>query len=400
VEENVIKGWVMISQESNEGSLTIIRNQFRIDEGSFPKGKHGGSNTDEVFENSVLDTLKVFGNNVFDYVRDLHIYSSADYFVFSENRIVSPKRKRSNFTFDASGRISFIDNTWDGPIILDGAADDFVFKDNTLNSVVSMEKFSFPLHSKIYWDEVMPALAVAQDTMVLIHDVPIKHGWFFGTEEIPTGTAYTAKFYVDYLFDGSTKESLLQSRSYEDLIFGYKKVFDILKERGDTQYANACFVRVKELEGLRLSAVLDVHGGFKNFFRLRLNRLMRFYTNHATDPAQAIVASFYLIICFAGFYFFFPSDWDITSKGLLISNFKDFIQKNEKGYVKPFFVMLYGFLISIFNALTLSINAFVTLGFGNIPTRGIARYVCILQGFLGWFLLSIFTVALFNQVLF
>jgi len=39
------------------------------------------------------------------------------------------------------------------------------------------------------------------------------------------------------------------------------------------------------------------------------------------------------------------------------------------------------------------------VGFGTIPTRGLARYVCIIQGFIGWFLLSIFTVALINQVL-
>jgi hypothetical protein len=54
----------------------------------------------------------------------------------------------------------------------------------------------------------------------------------------------------------------------------------------------------------------------------------------------------------------------------------------------------------LLNAITLSLNSFVTLGFGNIPTKGAARYVCIFQGFLGWFLLSIFTVALINQVLF
>ena len=61
--------------------------------------------------------------------------------------------------------------------------------------------------------------------------------------------------------------------------------------------------------------------------------------------------------------------------------------------------MLAGFLLSLVNALTLSLNAFVTLGFGTIPTTGIARYVCIVQGFIGWFLLSLFTVALINQVL-
>jgi len=126
---------------------------------------------------------------------------------------------------------------------------------------------------------------------------------------------------------------------------------------------------------------------------------MKFYTNHGTDPSLAILISFYIILIFAVFYFFFPSEWDTTSKGKLISNFKDFTQKNEKGYFKPFFAMIGGFIVSLINAITLSLNSFVTLGFGTIPTKGLARYVCIIQGFIGWFLLSIFTVALINQVL-
>ncbi len=61
--------------------------------------------------------------------------------------------------------------------------------------------------------------------------------------------------------------------------------------------------------------------------------------------------------------------------------------------------LLYVIIIKALNALTLSVNAFTTLGFGDIPTRGLARYVAIIQGFIGWFLLSIFSVALINQVL-
>ena len=56
-------------------------------------------------------------------------------------------------------------------------------------------------------------------------------------------------------------------------------------------------------------------------------------------------------------------------------------------------------LISWFKAIILSLNAFVTLGFGAVPTTGVARYLCVIQGFIGWFLLSIFTVSLINQVL-
>jgi len=66
-----------------------------------------------------------------------------------------------------------------------------------------------------------------------------------------------------------------------------------------------------------------------------------------------------------------------------------------------FFILylIYMVLLRAINAITLSVNAFTTLGFGIIPTRGLARYVAIVQGFIGWFLLSIFIVALINQVL-
>ena len=51
------------------------------------------------------------------------------------------------------------------------------------------------------------------------------------------------------------------------------------------------------------------------------------------------------------------------------------------------------------NSLFLSINTFSTLGFGDIPVKGIARYLAILEGFIGWFLLSIFSVSLISQIL-
>lgn len=74
---------------------------------------------------------------------------------------------------------------------------------------------------------------------------------------------------------------------------------------------------------------------------------------------------------------------NITSKSKLIQDFKEFTQKNDKGYRKPFFSLVLRFLILLINALTLSQNSFTTLGFGRIPTTGLARYVCIIQGFIG-----------------
>lgn len=50
-------------------------------------------------------------------------------------------------------------------------------------------------------------------------------------------------------------------------------------------------------------------------------------------------------------------------------------------------------------ALSLSLNVFSTLGFGNLPEKGVPRYLSIIEGFTGWFLLSIFSVALISQVI-
>ncbi|WP_093024906.1 potassium channel family protein [Pustulibacterium marinum] len=59
----------------------------------------------------------------------------------------------------------------------------------------------------------------------------------------------------------------------------------------------------------------------------------------------------------------------------------------------------YDIFIKILNALMLSINTFTTLGFGEIPIKGLPRYLAIVQGFIGWFMLTIFSVSLISQLL-
>lgn len=59
-------------------------------------------------------------------------------------------------------------------------------------------------------------------------------------------------------------------------------------------------------------------------------------------------------------------------------------------------VVYLGYLIALrgINSIFLSINAFSTLGFGRIPVHGFSKYVTIIQGFTGWFLLSMFSISL------
>lgn len=61
--------------------------------------------------------------------------------------------------------------------------------------------------------------------------------------------------------------------------------------------------------------------------------------------------------------------------------------------------LLIGLILKALNAILLSINAFTTLGFGSIPTRGLPRYIVIVQGLIGWFLMTLFSVTLITQLL-
>lgn len=203
-----------------------------------------------------------------------------------------------------------------------------------------------------------------------------------------------------YFYDASTKDQIKDDLGYKTLLRVHKGLYDFYKTVGDFESANKVYVKIREIEHRKLADQYVLNPSFKTFFDFNLNRLLKYYTNYGTDPANALVVSFYIILIFGFIYFFFPSDWDLSSKSQLIINFKNFISKNDKGYFFPFLTMLFGFIISVANATALSLNAFTTLGFGNIPTKGVARYICIIQGFIGWFLLSIFTVALINQAQF
>jgi hypothetical protein len=199
--------------------------------------------------------------------------------------------------------------------------------------------------------------------------------------------------------NGRNRTDFENADDFATLLGVYSLFLNQYRSNNDLESYNKCFIEVKELQSRRLIHLHEANGGFESFFRLKLSQLLKFYVRYGTDPARAILISIYIVLAFGLFFFFFPSDWDTTSKAKLLQNYRDFVEKNEKGYWKPFLLLLKGFIYSMLNAVTLSLNAFITLGFGNIPTRGVARYFCVLEGFIGWFLLSIFTVSLINQTL-
>jgi len=77
-------------------------------------------------------------------------------------------------------------------------------------------------------------------------------------------------------------------------------------------------------------------------------------------------------------------------------------KKRWTAFVTGIWFLLYlliGIILKALNAILLSINAFTTLGFGSIPTRGLPRYIVIFQGLIGWILMTLFSVTLITQLL-
>lgn len=120
------------------------------------------------------------------------------------------------------------------------------------------------------------------------------------------------------------------------------------------------------------------------------------------------VPSYFLLLA-KPIYYFSLSNYRIISKlfdsvDVLKGKWVD-LPKNKKIIASIFMgiwivVLLFlDLIIKFINALTLSINTFTTLGFGEIPTKGFPRYLSIIQGFIGWFMLSIFSVSLISQLL-
>jgi hypothetical protein len=375
------------NEEENAGSITLFKT--RIDHQLVVSNNQGfeiiniiGSELEKVkFTKNKSEVTDLTNNLVKKELRFEDII--ADQVMLRKNTIEGLDSMQHNIDVNCD-KLVLIDNTFNAPVQFADSkiATRLEIANNVFKEPVDFHDASFPEFGKyVPYSQFKKGFVVYKN--------------LYG-EDSPTGTIC----YYCELYRGETEEELADKTNFDKLVQSYEIMFLGYKSTGDIESANLSYIQIKDLYLNRLGYLYHMNGGFKHYFRWKLAQLLKFYTNHGTDPALSIGISIYVILIFAVFYFFFPSEWDVTSKARLVSDFRDFIDKNDKGRVKPFLTLAVGFGISIINAITLSLNSFVTLGFGTIPTTGAARYVCILQGFIGWFLLSIFTVSLINQILF
>jgi hypothetical protein len=167
---------------------------------------------------------------------------------------------------------------------------------NTFSNMVSLTNSLLPERNKvIYWSQLQ--------NFKLLHYAQLPHAF-----KNDSTTCH------DLLYRAENYWELSNYEEFEKFINTYQELYNNYRLRGDLRSANACYVEMKELQGRMLQHELQVNPGLRNWLRWRLNRLMKFYCEHGTDPAKSIAIAIYVVLAFAIFYMFFPSEWDDARK--------------------------------------------------------------------------------------
>ncbi len=287
------------------------------------------------------------------------------------------------------------------------------------------------------------------------------------------------------MLNGGNIEQFRSNFGFNTLISTYALFYSSYRDQGNRLSANACYNEWKDVETAYLAYLYEKEPDFQVYFQWLMNVFLKTFCDYGTNPVKSMIWSFWVLLTFGLFYFFFPRHCGIRSRisiplrmqnyakwftegKLLVTILEDhhdeenyvdeerteFMQflKDHKKKLPPYFAVggwrwirvdsLYfrfqkaiytgfdqtlgtwrdqaafkrllatvGFTliliahvltqlsIHLLDAFTNSLNAFTQLGFGEIPFQGMAKYMAVLEGFVGWFLLSIFSVALISQII-
>jgi hypothetical protein len=137
---------------------------------------------------------------------------------------------------------------------------------------------------------------------------------------------------------------------------------------------------------------LESFKAFKNYMKQREKKVPNYILLLARPIYYSSIAQYRLTSYLLSKLDVMKGKWESLSRGKKITT--SFI-------IGSWLLLVISFDLGLkaLNAITLSINTFTTLGFGDIPISGLPRYMAVLEGFIGWFLLSIFSVSLIYQVL-
>lgn len=151
------------------------------------------------------------------------------------------------------------------------------------------------------------------------------------------------------------------------------------------------------------SSINEVYGKRKNPHRNLMKKIRKKY-NLSGKEIPRTLKFFGKPLHFLGKF-----RYEVVPNLLRLFNFQgkswESLQPSEKVYSTFLIILImisfgiYVVVVKFINAFILSLNSFVVIGFGMLPEKGLAMYLSIIEGIIGWFLLTIFTITLLSQVL-
>lgn len=187
-------------------------------------------------------------------------------------------------------------------------------------------------------------------------------------------------FTVLYMFtfsrwDGMDYRYFLnQFNKFSEYIIYEKKIEDIFKKKEDPFAEEVLTLKKKYIDtGKDMPRILKLFGG-----------PLHFLGTFRYDVMPGLI----------DFFNFQPDRWaDIKGVRKVWAGFLIFLIS--------FTFLIYVVVVKSFTSLIMSLNSFVVIGFGALPEEdnSFAMYFSIIEGIIGWFLLTIFTITLLSQAL-
>lgn len=206
---------------------------------------------------------------------------------------------------------------------------------------------------------------------------------------IPVDFFYKKLFINDLVVDGhifssndfsETNIDFDQKYYVEQFLSTYRKFENFYETKGNIEEKNYVTIRFHQLNLQRTAHALRSDFSVLGAIGYSISSFIGFTTEFGTNPIRIINFSLFTIVLFC-FVF-------------LIDHMKRQRQKMSKdgSSVKIYIELI---LLSFLNSL----NSFTTLGFGELPRRKSTAYIAVIEGFIGWLALTLFSVCLVTQYL-
>jgi hypothetical protein len=160
----------------------------------------------------------------------------------------------------------------------------------------------------------------------------------------------------------------------------------------------------------RWGLALQKEGGFTEIYseevQKKLDNLESFRKTLelSTGNVPSVLAFFLQPLFFSAKLYYNLQKWFLRRIDFTRGNWQEMSRKKRMWVSMRIFVaivllLFWGLFMRVLNSLALSMNCFVTLGYGEIKAKGIAKYLVVLEGVFGWTMLTIFSASLITQLM-